>query len=261
MARIFLTSLISAFLALPAWSQVITQNTELRAQGSPKGRVITSLKGNTKVDRVLKVGNHWVRVRVGSREGWVSKQSISLNRSQTEAALCQDCSQNTSSSIGSQAKEIQSAAVNASVTPSIQKFMEASYKRATQCRPTSKTVRRRTGVSKLCGNRSKGACYAGVKDAIADVYGGPRLEGIHAVSAHTNGTLKKKGFRNVTSQYKTAGNAPPGAVLVYSGGASGHIETVVIRDGKRLYCSDFCSSSPINTRASRKLVGIYYPPR
>ncbi len=79
--------------------------------------------------------------------------------------------------------------------------------------------------------------------------------------AHQNGTLAKKGFRDVMSEGFTSENAPIGAVLVYSGGRrnAGHIE---VRTSAYEYCSDYCASNPLDIltsrgRAPRKLIGVY----
>ncbi|PIR28740.1 MAG: hypothetical protein COV38_14475, partial [Bdellovibrionales bacterium CG11_big_fil_rev_8_21_14_0_20_38_13] len=62
--------------------------------------------------------------------------------------------------------------------------------------------------------------------------------------------MNTPGFEDITPE-----NAPPGAVIIYRGGESGHIE-VKMDDGK--YGSDFVSSSPISARTSRRVpIGIY----
>lgn len=149
------------------------------------------------------------------------------------------------------------------VSAKTQQFMDRAYSEAVECRNTSRTFRRRTGKRRLCGNQPKGACYAGVKDAMLAVYGGPRPGLLHARQAHTSAQgrnyFAKKGFKNNTS-VRNPRNAPPGSVIVYSGGASGHIEVVVIKNGQRMYCSDFCASSPISERISRRMIAAYEPP-
>lgn len=71
--------------------------------------------------------------------------------------------------------------------------------------------------------------------------------------------LRNSGFTNLMDtpgfEEITPENAPAGAVIVYRGGESGHIE-VKMDDGK--YGSDFVSSSPISARTSRRVpIGIY----
>lgn len=133
------------------------------------------------------------------------------------------------------------------------RFLEATHEEAVKPRKTSRSVRRATGRKYLDGNRSKGMCYQAVKEALVDSGMTKHyLPGGHAYEAHTKGYLKRAGFDNYIGRY-SAFNAPPGCVLVYKGGRSGHIETRT-RGG---YCSDFCSKSPISTRLPRRLVGVY----
>lgn len=71
--------------------------------------------------------------------------------------------------------------------------------------------------------------------------------------------LRNSGFTNLMDtpgfEDMTPENAPPGAVIVYRGGDSGHIE-VKMADGR--YGSDFVSNSPISARTSRRVpIGIY----
>ena len=70
--------------------------------------------------------------------------------------------------------------------------------------------------------------------------------------------LKGMGFKNLLSDSKykgmTARTAPRGAVLVYSGGSSGHIE---VKAGENEFLSDFRSARPVNEYLGRRLIGIY----
>lgn len=80
--------------------------------------------------------------------------------------------------------------------------------------------------------------------------------------AHAQGfgpELRKMGFTNLMKtpgfEDLTPENAPPGAVIVYSGGRSGHIE-VKMEDGR--YGSDFVSNTPISSRTRARVpIGIY----
>lgn len=74
---------------------------------------------------------------------------------------------------------------------------------------------------------------------------GPQLR-----NAGFTNLMDMPGFENITPE-----NAPPGAVIIYRGGDSGHIE-VKMEDGR--YGSDFVSNSPISARTSRRVpIGIY----
>ncbi|MCO4755839.1 MAG: hypothetical protein KC478_15265 [Bacteriovoracaceae bacterium] len=73
----------------------------------------------------------------------------------------------------------------------------------------------------------------------------------------------KVGFTNLlkTEKYKnmSSTDAPKGAVLVYEGGAHGHIE---VKTADKEYISDFRESNPIDAsnpyrRTTRKLIGVY----
>lgn len=133
------------------------------------------------------------------------------------------------------------------------RFLRETENEARECRRTSKSVRRRTGLKIRCGNRSKGMCYQAVKNALVDSGMTKHyLPGNHAYEAHTKGHLKRAGFTNKIGSHNEF-NAPVGCVLVYKGGRSGHIETRT-QGG---YCSDFCSKSPISTILRRQLVGVY----
>jgi hypothetical protein len=133
------------------------------------------------------------------------------------------------------------------------RFLRETENESRECRRTSSSVRRKTGLKIRCGNRSKGMCYQAVKNALVDSGMTKHyLPGNHAYEAHTKGHLKRAGFTNFIGRYN-AFNAPVGCVLVYKGGRSGHIETRT-RGG---YCSDFCRKSPISTLLRRKLVGVY----
>ncbi len=68
-------------------------------------------------------------------------------------------------------------------------------------------------------------------------------------SGFTN-LMDTPGFEDITPE-----DAPPGAVIVYRGGDSGHIE-VKMEDGR--YGSDFVSTTAISQRTSRRVpIGIY----
>lgn len=147
-------------------------------------------------------------------------------------------------------------------------FMKQVLIEASRCRGTSKYVQKTTGKSRLCGTAtSKGMCFAAIKDAlISSNVTENRIGGLYAVQAHKNNVLKNTNKFDLLlpdlvtkNPDKAMDLAPPGAIFVYSGGPKGHghIEAKVVnKENETLYCSDYCSKSPIE---NRKLVGIYYP--
>ncbi len=135
-------------------------------------------------------------------------------------------------------------------------FSEAAKREAAECRETASHVRRRTGASQICGmNRSKGKCYAAVKDALVSAgLASTRLPGASAIQAHTQGHLSRLGFVNMIRSVN-AQSAAEGCVFVYSGGnghSHGHIE-VKTDSG---FCSDYCSARPLTSRHHR-LEAVY----
>lgn len=138
-----------------------------------------------------------------------------------------------------------------------QKLIQASLNEASECRPTASHVRNRTGASRLCGpSRSKGKCYAAVKDALKEAGITPnRLPGGSAHMAHSQGYLRQAGFVNRVSEFNRF-NAPVGCVLVYAGGSHGHGH-IEVKAAQDRYCSDYCSPQPLR---SYTLKGVYCLP-
>lgn len=144
--------------------------------------------------------------------------------------------------------------------PALSRLRKAVRTAAEKCR-----IRR---GRKICGSaNSKFQCYRGVKEALVGAglvseYWSERP----ACDAHEKGSLTKLGFQNILSDGYRAGNAPLGAVLVYSGGAAvchdsrgrrkgcGHIE---VKLNENEFCSDHCKSIPVDQYLNRKLVGVY----
>ncbi|MBX3022413.1 MAG: hypothetical protein KF799_12135 [Bdellovibrionales bacterium] len=98
--------------------------------------------------------------------------------------------------------------------------------------------------------RSKGLCAAGTREAFAEA--GIKIARANAKDMDPN--LRKAGFKKIKYDPK---NAAAGTVLMCNGGTSdcgrtkkggtircGHIEVVVKSEGKRWFCSDFCSLTP-----------------
>ena len=140
-------------------------------------------------------------------------------------------------------------------------------KEAVRARRPSTWMRKVLGDRLVGGNRSKGSCFSAVKDWLVDMH----LAKAHdhtldnAYDAHKTGYLKKLGLTNILPDMKAkmggslqslAKNAPAGAVLVYDQGRAGHIE---VKAGENLFCSDFCSSHPVNTTLARRLIAVYVP--
>ena len=149
------------------------------------------------------------------------------------------------------------------------------YSRSSQVKKMLQALR--TNLRKNCpgagnvrcsGKRKAGSlrkCYKNVKVALyAGGFTRRYLPGAFAYQAHSKGTLKGIGFKNIIgSKYRTAQSAPPGAILVYKktnarNGVPGHIE---VKTDRGTYISDFEAGTPISSRIStRKLVGIYIKP-
>jgi hypothetical protein len=144
----------------------------------------------------------------------------------------------------------------------------AARRQALMCRVPADYLFRRRGRAKMCGNVSKGKCYAGVKDALVEAgITKTRLPGVSAKDAHYRGYLKKAGMKNIMPSLKgkiggnlvkIAQNAPAGAVLVYDGGSHGHGH-IEIKTTANQYCSDFCRNYPVNIRNARRLIAVYMP--
>ena len=138
------------------------------------------------------------------------------------------------------------------------KYTRANFANLTKI--TAEEVKRtRHGIS---GNRYKGYCKEAVNDIL--VRSGvieSRIPGDHArQSAPYLRTLKDANGQNkfidiAASIGNDASKAPEGAIIVYNGGRSGHIE---IKVGTR-YCSDYCASEPIDRVFTRKVSGIFLP--
>lgn len=118
------------------------------------------------------------------------------------------------------------------------------------------------------GLKSKGRCYAAVKDAIVAFYGIDRalITGGSAIDAME--CLPKLGWVNMINQYPTQFDAPADSILVYEDNKiHGHIE--ISSGGKtkqeKFFCSDFfyclkdmdMVSGPKSRARNRKLVGVF----
>jgi hypothetical protein len=149
-----------------------------------------------------------------------------------------------------------------------ERLMIEARRQALVCRQPASFLRRRLGSQPICGNRSKGLCYRAVKDALtAAGITRSNLPGNSAKDAHQRGYLRQAGMRDIMANLRSrhgnnlqaiAQNAPPGAVLVYEGGSHGHGH-IEIKSGQNEYCSDFCSTRPVNTYLRRRLIGVYVP--
>jgi len=124
--------------------------------------------------------------------------------------------------------------------------------------------RRTDGIGGITcrGSRPRvGRCYLYVKDALHEAGMVPDHAELHAKDAGKH--LKRAGMRNILTKIPSHGNerlnAPVGAVLVYAGGPSGHIE-VKVSDNE--YLSDHNTYPPSRSARlfetnSRQLIGVY----
>jgi hypothetical protein len=110
------------------------------------------------------------------------------------------------------------------------------------------------------GNVAKGKCRSGVRDTLVEMGYLKETDrpdpDPHVKASNFEPWLETKGFTNAIAKYDSH-HAPPGAVLVYSGGKYGHIEIKVDRDS---YCSDYCVDYPRDDAGTRHLIGVYLPP-
>ncbi len=118
-------------------------------------------------------------------------------------------------------------------------------------------LRKNCTASRCSGSRrpgTTGKCYRYVKwGLMAGGYSKNYIGGVHARDAGPH--LRGIGFKNIMGPNVNSRNAPVGAILVYTGGKSGHIE---VKAGANEYLSDFSSSGPIDSRTSaRRLIGVY----
>lgn len=125
-------------------------------------------------------------------------------------------------------------------------------------------VVRRTSVSSNRKSGSIGACYNGVKELLQKSGVTPRrLVGEHAKNA--GASLNKQGFLNLLktdykNKIKSPYDAPVGAIIVYGGGASGHIEVRTATG----FISDYNSPNARTGSAKaglsgkgRRVIGVY----
>ncbi len=116
---------------------------------------------------------------------------------------------------------------------------------------------RRRRVGSKSQGRSVGRCLMYTKLALVSAgFFGQYPSQLHAKDfgphldrAGFTNLMDVPGFENITPE-----TAPPGAVIIYRGGTSGHIE-VKMDDGK--YGSDFVKSEPISDYMARVPIGIY----
>ncbi len=117
------------------------------------------------------------------------------------------------------------------------------------------------------GNFSKSKCRVGVREALQEL-GWLRNHPPGDTAREMAPWLSGQGFVDVTAQYnRSSENAPIGSIIVYESYDSrgrvtshaGHVEMRVDRDS---YCSDFCTSRPIDRSGlPRRVKAIYLPPR
>lgn len=181
------------------------------------------------------------------------------------AGACVDCDTTAAKPAGQLEKlnvaqngvpaETDNASGGNSNASTIKKLMSASYEAAKKCRRVAKF---KGGKKIICDvRRSKGLCATGVREAMQAAgiswgRGNGNQQGArlarHPKFEKFNGPMHK---------------APAGSVLTCGGGGHGygHVEIVVVRNGQRMYCSDFCAQRPVcnasryNNRVAYKFKG------
>lgn len=235
-------------------------NYRLRAGPGTNARVITTLDAGRSKMRVIDRSGDWLKVRTtDGKVGWVHGSGA------TEASACIDgrCARPSANPAKDDAADILAAAQNdVRSTPGAGN----ACVRSEILKAAKNVVRNQFGNR----SRSKGQCAYGVR-RILDKAGLNNGGGLgHAIDYHARGTLARKGFVNKIGRYN-AYNAPPGAILVFSGPYTknylrngrmsrpygnyvGHI-TVKGDDGR--YYTDGRTVDP--AIANRYLVGVYVP--
>lgn len=266
-----------------------------------KASVKSKLVGHSSALEEVKIvtpGVYFHRVRFSdSREGYVrTNEVIGERKTEPTETECKNCELNTGPIVTtppvSDLSKIAASLVGKCRPPScmslkdsktdktiqtgfaisqvrVKRLITAADHQARVCRIPARYLWKRKSRRAICGNHSKGKCYAGVKDALMEAgITKTRLPGEAAKNAHYGGTLRRAGMRDIMPQLRNkygkkklqtiAMNAPAGAVLVYDGGSHGygHIE---IKTGKSRYCSDYCKDRPANTYLTRRLIGVYIP--
>jgi hypothetical protein len=182
-----------------------------------------------------------------------------------DCAICNELAKENEESIfgwlGSIERDLSSDGSPTDPSDRVNRFLREMNDAAAQCRGYAPHVCKRRGRSHPCGRycgagRSKGWCKQAVREATEKALGFT-LPGGSAIS--TKPTLERRMTK--LSNVKSCGQAPVGAICLYSGGVGhnyGHIE---VKTGRRRYCSDYCAANPIGTgrRYNRRFVGAYYP--
>lgn len=152
------------------------------------------------------------------------------------------------------------------------KLREEILVEASKCRPLASFKRRRMRVRRSKANnscklyrdnnfkQSKGKCSAAIREACERAGVDARYLNQNAYDLHKKGLMEKAGFVNLIWKYNEA-SAPLGAVLIYVGGSGHRYGHVEVRVNPSLYCSDYCNSHAVSTKASAKykLVAVYLP--
>lgn len=239
---------------------VANGNFRLRVAPRISGAVITTLNAGQSKFRILECQGDWLKVRTAEgKNGFIYKSGA------TEASACLygECARPSKNPAKDDAGDI---------LAKLEQQVSSVRGGGNACVRAEILKAAKVVVRRNYGNRpqSKGKCALGVRQALdrAGVNGGVGLG--HAIDYHAKGVMKRKGFVNKIGQYN-AQNAPPGAILVFSGPATknylrtgrmsapygnfvGHI--TVKGDDNRYYTDGRTVAPAIR---NRYLVGVYVP--
>jgi uncharacterized protein YgiM (DUF1202 family) len=256
------------------------EGANLRFAPSLSSPVLATIDDNTEVQIIGPGQGAWVPVKWNNKTGYVNKALLSHPESELDAAeKCSgDCAKPSSVSIAKSAAGI--LAKVATQGESFNLLAKWSLDGYTEGVKTRCLANFRGGglVHGHCrawgsGNRSKGLCAAGVKEAavLAGVCNSMPA-GASAIEMHLSGGIRRSCPKLKLSGYRDPRTAPPGSIVVYSGYAGktphhfGHIETKLLitaqvlervkndpemhgaKLGQFMYCSDFCRVRPTMTR-------------
>lgn len=228
----------------------IPDDTEIHVTGSPRG--------------------DWVPVNWHGKSGYVHKSLLSGDALTEASGECETCTTHAQASSSDQddAADILNAAKAADSSPILDKWALAAWKSATRGRKMANFL----GGKWRSGNRSKGLCAAGVKEAAVAAGVCSHYPAGGAYAMYTSGSLAKNCPRLKKSSIKDPRKAPPGSLIVYSGYAGhiphhfGHTETKItvtpalyakikhdsklskVKIGQSIYCSDYCRAAPTMTK-------------
>lgn len=243
----------------------------LGLKDSPNGEVVANLKYGTKLE-ILGQNENSYEVKAGTQTGWVAKPSVScdparIHHIQDMREVIDFVGEQYAEYVGDSDDADTEEAMNEAErlneddqaregrSPSasgnedwIETLVKNAEKEGNQrCRVGSK--------GKICKKGSKSLCLQAVREAVQTTAGESTATSWTKHARDAGPYLEKYGMVNKIDEYPNAADVPKGAVLVFKGGKSGHIEVFT---GDQ-YCSDFCSPTPIDVRLNRQLIGVYVP--